>query len=208
MACTSLSLLAFTAAATEKCEIPDAVKQAVIHRASTRELLKMKANGIDVFEILGKRPRFYKFYQGNPGDDTFSFFTPDVSNLTVIEALSAEEANAKAESFGIRFTDGHEVARWTRVTEDEVDIDTEPMNYDYPGSTYIHFMDGTMERHGACRPAGSYDYYEFWDSYNRDFTLLPGRSGLSLILNEDYAKIGRECYGDRRIPPQYLNTNE
>jgi len=212
----SLMTLAYKASPVE--EIPESIRDRVIHQMDTRSLLQMPMTG-EIMTELKTRKRFYYFHQGSPKGDNHSFFTPDVSNTTIIEANSAEEANAKAVRFGIRFrTSGMEGMeygsdewwnddsdRWYRATEDIV-IDGFSLVYQSNESIFIHFMDGTMIRRGKCKTAGSQDYFDFWEGFNHDFTKLPEISGLSLIDKEKYNVIAKSRYTGK-IPPQYITTN-
>ncbi len=76
--------------------------------------------------------KFYTFYQNNSGGKFI--VDKDVTQIVIIEAESAEQANIKAESIGIYF-DGVESEwdceccgdRWYRVSED--DFADAPMIY-------------------------------------------------------------------------------
>lgn len=200
----------------DKRELSESVKARVLEQMSSRTLIEGELDVMTIPEMKSRR-QFYYYHQARPRGDNYSFFTPDVSNTTIIEARSVEEANAKAERFGIRFGDGvdryeqwsdewmqDDSNRWVRATNETV-IDALAVR-ECIDTTFIHFMDGTMKRYGKCRPAGSHDYYDFWDGYNHDFTCLPEISGLSLIDEQDYERIAHECY-EGKIPPQYLQTN-
>ena len=175
-------------------------------------------------QIIKNRTRFFTYIQHSPGHHEVSFFTADVSNITIIQAENAEEANKKANSFGIKFCDDPEfiefrqsnpelyeeykaddVNRWIKQTEEDGIEDINQLIQDLTQkggfySYYIHFSDGTMERVGQCRPAGSHDYFEFWDSYNKDYTNFPKISGLSLLPHKEFKKITEKVQGNLGFP--------
>jgi hypothetical protein len=202
---------------SELTQLPTQTLEAILNKQPTHILFELKKTHTSYLaelcnSILNKRSRFFIYKQNSPGHNEVSFFTSDVSNVTIIEATSAEEANKKANSFGIKFNDDPELLeikeedpelyeeyiaddmnRWIKQTDEDGVLDPEQILLAQGGffSYYIHYLDGTVERVGKCRPAGSHDYFEFWDSYNLDFTNFPKKSGLSLLSRQEFDNIKR-----------------
>lgn len=197
--------------------LPIQTLESILYNQPIQTLIQLKKQSPTLTkictQIINKRTKFFTYKQNSPGHQELSFFTADVSNITIIQAESAEEANKKANTFGIKFCDDPEyiemkeshpelyeeykaddVNRWYKATNEDYiqDINVLLKSIVEKGgfySYYVHYIDGTMERLGQCRPAGSHDYFEFWDSYNKDYTNFPKVSGLSLLPLEEFNKI-------------------
>ena len=205
---------------TDLAQLSEQTLESILYNQPIQTLIQLKKQSpllhILCKQIINKRTKFFTYTQNLPGQKEVSFFTADVSNITIIEAESAEEANKKANLFGIKFNDDPEfiemkeedpelyeeyvaddINRWYKATDEDCVQDINQLIKDLKQqggfySYYVHYIDGTMERLGQCRPAHSHDYFDFWDSYNKDYTNFPNVSGLSLLSRPEFEEIANK----------------
>jgi hypothetical protein len=99
-------------------------------------------------------PKFYEFHQNNSGG-SFVIDKVGISICVIIEAMSAGDANDRAEDIGIYFDADADCrccgSRWYGVDSgDTVDIETYDGHYasdwvkDGTPFAYIHYLDGSI----------------------------------------------------------------
>lgn len=110
------------------------------------------------------KTKYFRFHQNNSGG---SFVIDDARGLGVnvwVEAQSAADANARAESIGIYFNGCDSGAdceccgdRWSSQWRDESGADEPEINQEWDfrwhDKVYVHHIDGTIDRLGRAEAA-------------------------------------------------------